>query len=106
MKTKEIIIASSGQGIDEALRETERIGVESGLTPKEVLRLRLLTEELFGMMRSILGLVLARFQVEEENKTFSIRLDSTVQMTQEMHKQLCPFLPKGGTQRLLVLWVS
>lgn len=95
MKTKEIIIASSGQGMDEALLETERIGVESGLTPKEVLRLRLLTEELFGMMRSILGLVLARFQVEEENNTFSIRLDSTVQMTQEMRKQLMSVSSEG-----------
>ena len=53
MKTKDFLIKSAGIGAQDALAATEQLGRDSGLTQKENLRLRLLAEELLGMMRSI-----------------------------------------------------
>ncbi len=55
MKTPEILVSSFGAGMAEALEATEKLGADSGLGRKEILRLRLLAEELIGMMRGIAG---------------------------------------------------
>ena len=60
MKTKDFLIKSAGIGVQDALAATEQLGRDSGLTQKENLRLRLLAEELLGMMRSITGEVEAQ----------------------------------------------
>ena len=52
MKTDVIEITNKGEGVENALTETERAAVYRGLTPKQTLRLRLLAEEMTGMLRS------------------------------------------------------
>ena len=51
MKTEQIVVTSKGLGIEEALTLTEKLGNEVGLERKPMLHLRLLAEELFGMLR-------------------------------------------------------
>ena len=46
MKTETIHVTSLGLGMDEALAVTEKTGLASGLEKKQILRLRLLAEEL------------------------------------------------------------
>ena len=55
MKSTVIEVTSKGGGIDEALSLTEKLGTESGICKKSVIHLRLLAEELLGMLRSIAG---------------------------------------------------
>ena len=88
MKTQEIKVTTRGSGMEEALAATEKLGLSSGLAHKENLRLRLLAEELIGLMRGITGSVEAIYQAEEENRSFSLRLSADVTLDQEMRKQL------------------
>lgn len=95
MEHKEFIVTSRGEGIREALAATEKLGVDSGLSIKENLRLRLLAEELFGMVRSIVGDIHARYWIENEGKSFVLHLGSEVELTQETRKQLIAVSTQG-----------
>ena len=88
MKTAEIRVTARGEGMEDALAATEKLGLDSGLGHKENLRLRLLTEELIGLMRGITGSVEARYRAEEENRSFTLRLSADVTLDQEMRRQL------------------
>ena len=88
MKTSEIKITSRGDGMEEALAATERLGLDSGLGHKENLRLRLLAEELIGLMRGITGNVEADYQAWQEDRGFTLRLHADVSMSLELRRQL------------------
>ncbi len=88
MKTELITISSSGAGMSEALTMTEKLGSEKGLDKKPVLHLRLLSEELFGMLRGIAGDVKAEYWIETEGKSFELHMKSDIKMTDEAKSQL------------------
>ena len=95
MKQEEFIVTSRGEGMQDALAATEKLGADSGLNKKENLRLRLLAEELFGMVRSIVGELEARYWIEHEGKSFDMHLSSEVELTQEMRKALISVSSQG-----------
>lgn len=95
MKTEIISVTSRGQGMDEALAMTEKLGAESGLERKQNLRLRLLAEELFGMLRGIAGDVEADYWLEKTDRNFALHLKSNVVMTREMREQLIAVSTSG-----------
>ena len=88
MEERTIRVTGGGRGMTEALSATEQLGEENGLTRKEQLHLRLLAEELFGMLRSIAGETEAEYLVKAEGKSFELRLRSKVEMTEEIRRQL------------------
>ncbi len=88
MKTDVITISPAGEGMAEALRQTEMAAFYRGLTPKESLRLRLLSEEMMGMLRTIVGDGRASFWVETEGKTFSLHLSAGVRMNADIREEL------------------
>ncbi|MBQ1810225.1 MAG: hypothetical protein II016_03745 [Erysipelotrichaceae bacterium] len=88
MKTEQIRVTSAGVGMEEALQLTEKFGLESGLERKENLRLRLLAEELFGMMRSIVGEVEALYWIEGEDQKFDVHTEGEVVLNQDVRKKL------------------
>ena len=88
METLKIMITTRGEGMEEALAATEKLGADCGLQHKENLRLRLLAEELVGLMRGITGNVEACYQAKEEKRCFSLSLIADVTLDQEMRKQL------------------
>ncbi len=88
MKTDVIEISPMGEGMEEALRQTEKAAAYQGLTPKESLRLRLLSEEMMGMLRTIVGEGCSRFWVEAEKKDFSLHLTAGVRMNADMREEL------------------
>ena len=87
MKTEQITVSGTGAGIDEALALTERVGSEAGLGKKPLLHLRLLGEELFGIIRGIAGEVVAEYWIESEGSSFELHLKSDVKLTEEMRDQ-------------------
>ena len=95
MKTDEMIITGSGEGMDKAVSETEQLGFTSGLNPKQCLHLRLLAEELVGMMQSVAGKGEARFTAEQRENTYTLELSAHVDMTKEMRKNLIDISSKG-----------
>ena len=55
MKTDVIMISSEGNNMEAALDQIEKIAAYKGLSPKNAMSLRLLTEEMMAMMRAITG---------------------------------------------------
>ena len=95
MRTSSIKVTSRGEGMEEALEETEKLGKEAGLTDKEQFHLRLLAEELFGTMRSIAGDVEADYLVEQDGKSFRINVESEVELTLEMKQRFVSAASSG-----------
>lgn len=86
MKTKKIFVNSQELGMKDALAMTEGLGMEQELDVKQLRRLRLLAEELFGMLRSISGVLEADYWLEYEGKSFEIHLKSNVELNDDMRK--------------------
>ena len=78
MKTDVIEISPTGEGMAEALRQTEKAAAFQNLNPKQGLRLRLLAEEMMGMLRTLVGEGQASYWVEAEARTDSGGGASTV----------------------------
>ena len=76
MKTDVIVISSEGEGTKEALELAEKAAAYRGLTHKSTLHLRLLTEELLGMMRSITKTCEGSFWIESTDENFQIHLQT------------------------------
>ena len=95
MKTAEFKVNSQGLGMSEALAATEGLGRDSGLEGREILRLRLMGEELFGLMRGITGELEADYAAELDNGVYALRLVGDVPMNQEMRRQLIAVSSSG-----------
>ena len=65
MKTDVIVVSSNGERMEEALAQVEKVAAFKGLSGKNALHLRLLTEEMMGMMRSITGETEGQFWIED-----------------------------------------
>ena len=68
MNTPVITVNNEGSGFDEALALSEKLGLSCGLDKKQNLRLRLLTEELFGLVKNIAGELNGSFSIEYEGR--------------------------------------
>lgn len=88
MKSKVVSITSEGTGMAEALAMTETIGAERGLNKKQSLHLRLLAEELLGMLHSITGKIDADYWIAAEGKNVEIHMKSDIKLTPEMRDQI------------------
>ena len=88
MKTNVIPINPLGEGMEEALKETEKAAAYQGLSPKESLRLRLLGEEMMGMLRTIVGEQKASYWVEAEGTRFSLHLAMGTRMNADLREEL------------------
>ena len=65
MKTDVITVSSRGKQMEAALEQVEKLAVYKDLSRKGTLHLRLLTEEMMGMMRSITGETEGQFWIED-----------------------------------------
>ena len=95
MKTDVIVINPLGEGMEEALRQTEMAAAYRDLAPRESLRLRLLSEEMMGMLRTIVGEEPSRFWVESENNAFSLHLSVGARMNADMRRELLKTASSG-----------
>ena len=88
MKTDVIEIRANGKGMESVLTETERAAAYRELTPKQALRLRLLAEEMTGMLRTLVGDERFRFWIESEGTAFALHLQTETIMTQKLREAL------------------
>ncbi len=94
MRSDIITVTSKNIGIDQALEMTESISSENGLEKKQKLHMRLLAEELFGLLKGIAGDVEADYWIEVTGKKIDVHMKSEVQLTDEMKNQ---FLESSST---------
>ena len=95
MQTDTIIITSREARLQEALDMTENLGREKGLGKKENLRLRLLAEELIGMMRGITEEAEAAYWIEQEGRQYVLHLAADVRLNRKMREQILAVSSSG-----------
>lgn len=95
MRSDTIHLTNEGCGFDEALSQTERVAAFKGLPEKSALRLRLLTEEMLGIMRTLTGEKEADFWIDDSDGVFSLHLSAEADMDSEMRRKLISVSASG-----------
>ena len=90
-----IKINNDGENIDEVLNLTEKVATYGGLDSKKTIRLRLLAEELVGIMRGITGQSGSDFWIETEKNKYNLFLKTHVFMNQELYSQFIDVSSSG-----------
>lgn len=88
MKSDIINIDNQGNGFREALTQTEKSAEFRDLSHKEALQLRLCTEEMLSLARSVTGEMKADFWLESEGKRFTMHLSTETVMDREKRNNL------------------
>ena len=95
MKTENISIFSSGEGRDKALGLAEKTGAYCGLDNTSVLRLRLLSEELIELIRSLATDLRGDFWLETDDKNVEIHLKTNIPMDLQTRNELLAISSSG-----------
>lgn len=88
MKSDVINVTNTGSGISAAMEQAAAAASYRGLSEKETLRLRLLAEEMLGMLREITGETEGQFWVESEGERFMLHLAAHPIITAPMRQEL------------------
>ena len=88
MKTDVIVVSSKGKQIETALEQVEKVAAYKGLSLKSTLHLRLLTEEMMQMIRSITGEPEGEFWIEDRDGEYSLHLKVATRLSIEKREQL------------------
>ena len=94
-QTADIVIKADGRGMQEAIEMTERFGKACSLQKKEVLRLRLLSEEALGMIRGILQNSDASYHISRIKHTYYLHLKSGINTDDTQRRQLLSVSSSG-----------
>ena len=95
MKTDVITVSSRGDRIETALLQAEKVAQYKELPEKKALQLRLLTEEMMAMMRSITGETQGKFWIEDEDEHFELHLLVQTRMNSVKREQLLSVTTSG-----------
>ena len=88
-------VSNKGDGFEEALRQTEATAVYRSLPKKDAIHLRLLTEEMMGLLKALTGEHRAEFWIESEGNAFRLHLTTKTEMNSEMRKGLLSVSSSG-----------
>lgn len=98
MKTDIITVSSKGKQIEKALDQVEKVASYKGLSRKGALHLRLLTEEMMQMMRSITGETEGQFWIEDEHGEYQLHLQVATRLSTEKREQLLSVSASGKNE--------
>ena len=98
MRSDVIQIDNQGTGVEAALKETESAARFRGLNEKETMRLRMLTEEMMGLARSVTGELAAEFWIDSEDKNFTLHLHTDTKMDAGKRYQLVSAATSGKNE--------
>lgn len=94
-KTDVISVSNNGAGFDEALEETEFFAECRHFGDRESLRLRLLAEEMMGMVKAIVGDVSARFWIEGRDMNVQLMLEADTRVDSGQREQILAVSSSG-----------
>ena len=87
-RTKMLTISNLGDGMENALHTTEQVAAMRGLSRHAGLQLRLLAEELFGLLRGIAGDATAYYWIAVAERLYELHMRMQMHMTSELREQL------------------
>lgn len=88
MRSDIIHVTNGGEGSKTALSQAELVAAYKGLSRKDTLHLRLLTEEMLGMMQALTGEQEGDFWIEDEDDSCNLHLRVKAAMNTEMRENL------------------
>ena len=86
MASKKIMVRNDGYGMEEVLSLAEEMAAKYMLNEKKAMHLRLLSEEMMAMLRSVVGNVVAEYWIEETDDIISL-LEIHLSADTRMYKQ-------------------
>lgn len=95
MKTESINISSTGTGKEKALELTRKTAAYCDLDHKSELRLRLLSEELMGLMNSFTNELLGSFWLETNGDVVEVHLKTEIPMDLQTRKEILSVATSG-----------
>ena len=95
MRSDTIHVTNGGAGFAEAISQAERVAAFKGLPEKGAIHLRLLTEEMMGIMHALTGEREADFWIDDEGGVFTLHLLANAEMDSEMRKKLLSVSKSG-----------
>ena len=95
MKSDVIAVDSRGNQTEAVLRETEKVIAYKELKGRDALHLRLLAEEMTGMMRSIAGTMRGEFWIEDDGQAYELHLSVHMDMDSGKREQLLSAASSG-----------
>ena len=98
MKTDIINVSSRGSRIETALQQADFVAQYKNLSPKSALHLRLLTEEMMGMVRSITGETEGEFWIEDQNDEYQLHFRVYTTMDSEKRERLLAASTSGKNE--------
>ena len=98
MRSDVIAVSSKGSQIETALNQVEKVASFKGLSAKNTLHLRLLTEEMMGLIRSITGEAEGKFWIEDQDGMYELHLQATTRMTSGKREQLLSAATSGKNE--------
>ena len=98
MKTDVIMISSKGNQIETVLDQVEKVAAYKDLSPKNALHLRLLAEEMMGLMRSLTGETEGEFWIEDRNSVYQLHLKVQTIMDSDKREQLLATASSGKNE--------
>ena len=98
VRSEIVVVDGDGENLDKALNMTERFGAARDLDRKSVLHMRLLAEEMFGLMRGVAGDAEATYWIRKEDGCFELHLRAQPSMTKEMRERLLSLSTSGKNE--------
>ncbi len=95
MRSDIIHVTSEGAGVEEALSQAERVAAYKGLPGKNAMQLRLLAEEMMGLMQAMAGKHDADFWIDDDKNTYKLHLSMPVIMNADMRQRLLALSSSG-----------
>ena len=98
MKTDTIRVSSRGAEMETALKQAEKVAAYKSLGAQSALQLRLLTEEMMGLMRSITGETEGAFWIEDEEGVYQLHLKTENRMDEKQKEELISVSSEGRNE--------
>lgn len=95
MRTENISVYSTGNGVEKALELTERTAAYCGLEKKTALRLRLLSEEVIELIRPFTNSIQGDFWLDTDDINIEIHLKTNIPMDLQTRQELISFSTSG-----------
>jgi len=88
-------VTNNGEGVSEALSQTEAVAAYRALSKKNSAHLRILAEEMMGMLKSLTGEREADFWIESNGSAFCLHLKTNAPMNRDMRRRLLSVTSDG-----------
>ncbi|MBR1796998.1 MAG: hypothetical protein IJ757_03160 [Clostridiales bacterium] len=98
MRTAEYSIDNHGKNVKESIEATVSLAQGLDLSSKDLIHLRLLAEELIGLVKGIAGDFNADYLAVQEDKSFRLKLSLKADMTKEMREQFLEASSSGRNE--------